>query len=66
MTDPRDTAPTTPASTPETMDHHTGNDHSTHGANTNLDPSLQGGASTPEDQRAAQTIQDAHERDQAE
>ncbi|MBZ9712485.1 hypothetical protein [Deinococcus multiflagellatus] len=44
-------------STPETMANHTGNDHSTHGANTNLDPALQGGPATASDQAATQEIE---------
>lgn len=50
---------TTPqTSTPEAAQDHTGSDHATHGANTNLDPHLQGGPVTPADRAATQDIED--------
>lgn len=48
----------TATSTPETAQDHTGSDHATHGANTNLDPHLQGGPVTPADRAATQDIED--------
>ena len=42
-----------PSSTPTTPATHTGSDHATQGANTNLSATLQGGPTTPGD-RAAQ------------
>lgn len=48
----------TATSTPETAQDHTGSDHATHGANTNLDPDLQGGPVTPADRAATQEIED--------
>lgn len=45
-------------STPEAAQDHTGSDHATHGANTNLDPHLQGGPVTPADRAATQDIED--------
>lgn len=52
----------TTISTPETMDTHSGSATATHGANTNLDPSLQGGPGTAEDRAATDDIQTQHER----
>ncbi|GGR57388.1 hypothetical protein GCM10008959_18920 [Deinococcus seoulensis] len=48
----------TATSTPEDAQDHTGSDHATHGANTNLDPHLQGGPATPADRAATQDIED--------
>ncbi|MFB9990714.1 hypothetical protein ACFFLM_01750 [Deinococcus oregonensis] len=54
----------TPAtsSTPETMENHTGSATSTHGANTNLDPSMQGGAGTAADKAATQDAVEQHQQ----
>lgn len=54
MTDPQ------PSSTPETAQDHTGSDHATHGANTNLTPDVQGGPTRGEDRAATETITDQH------
>lgn len=56
----------TPTSTPETPRTHTGGDHSSHGANTNLDPDLQGGPSTPADRAATDTIEEQYQGDRPE
>lgn len=53
-------APT--SSTPETMENHTGNATSTHGANTNLDSSMQGGAGTAADAAATQDAVEQHQQ----
>lgn len=50
-----ETSPQT--STLEAAQDHTGSDHATHGANTNLDPDLQGGPVTPADRAATQEIE---------
>lgn len=52
------------ASTPETMDTHTGSATATHGANTNLDTNMQGGPQTGADQAAAQVIEQQHVPDE--
>lgn len=49
-----------PVSTPEAASEHSGSDHATQGANTNLDASVQGGPVTQQDRAAAQVIQDQH------
>lgn len=53
----------TEVSTPETMDTHGGGDAATHGANTNLDPHLQGGPATPADRAATREIEQQHVQD---
>ena len=45
-----------PSSTPTTPATHTGSDHATQGANTNLSATLQGGPTTPGDRAATQQI----------
>ena len=50
-------AQNTDVSTPETMDNYGGGDASTHGANTNLDPNMQGGPATPADRAATEEIE---------
>lgn len=47
-------------STPEAAQDHTGSDHATHGANTNLTPDVQGGPTRGEDRAATETITDQH------
>ncbi|UQN07312.1 hypothetical protein [Deinococcus sp. QL22] len=54
--------PSTTSSTPETMENHTGNATSTHGANTNLDPSMQGGAGTAADAAATENVVEQHQQ----
>lgn len=51
-----------PASTPIDMDTHEGGAASTYGANTNLDPSLQGGPATDRDRAATDRIEEQHEQ----
>ncbi|MFC4639083.1 hypothetical protein [Deinococcus hohokamensis] len=48
--------PRTTVSTPITNETHTGSATASQGANTNLDPTLQGGPATAADQAATQTI----------
>ncbi|NTY00299.1 hypothetical protein [Deinococcus sp. JMULE3] len=57
MTDPQ------PQSTPETAQDHTGSDHATHGANTNLTPDVVGGPANPQDRAATDAITDQHAHD---
>lgn len=45
-----------PVSTPATSQTHGGSATETHGANTNLDPNMQGGPVTPADRAAAEEI----------
>ncbi len=45
-----------PVSTPATPQTHSGSDTETHGANTSLDPNMQGGPVTPADRAAAEEI----------
>mgnify|MGYP000026383503 CR=1 FL=1 len=45
-----------PSSTPTTPATHTGSDHATQGANTNLSATFQGGPTTPGDRAATQQI----------
>jgi hypothetical protein len=52
-------------STPGTMDTHDGDATSTHGANTNLDPGLQGGPATASDRAATSEIEEHHEHREA-
>ncbi|GAA0503185.1 hypothetical protein [Deinococcus depolymerans] len=47
-------------STPEAAQQHSGSDHATQGANTNLDGTVQGGPATPEDRAATADIQEQH------
>lgn len=51
-----------PASTPIDMDTHEGGAASTYGANTNLDPQLQGGPATASDRAATDQIEAQHEQ----
>ena len=46
----------TPSSTPATSQTHTGAANETHGANTNLDPNMQGGPVTPADRAATKEV----------
>lgn len=50
------------ASTPINMDTHEGGAASTYGANTNLDPHMQGGPATAADQAATAEIEEQHEQ----
>ncbi|QFP75603.1 hypothetical protein [Deinococcus sp. AJ005] len=50
------------ASTPINMETHEGGAASTYGANTNLDPALQGGPATAADQAATDKINEQHEQ----
>lgn len=59
MSDPQDRPG---VSTPETMREHGGEADRSHGANTNLDPALQGGPATGEDQAATERVLDERER----
>ncbi|CAM3728398.1 M-like protein [Deinococcus saxicola] len=60
--------PATTSSTPETastpidMNTHQGGAASTYGANTNLDPALQGGPATAADQAATDEIEKQHQQ----
>lgn len=54
------TGQSTGVSTPETMDTYMGGDASTHGANTNLDPAIQGGPITEADRAATRNIEQQH------
>lgn len=47
-------------STPETAQEHSGSDHATHGANTNLTPAVQGGPTQRDDREATDAITDQH------
>lgn len=49
-----------PISTPTTLETHTGSATATQGANTNLDPNMQGGPSTTGDKAAMQEIKEQH------
>lgn len=53
----------TPVSTPETMENHEGGAASTHGANTNLDPSVQGGPVSADDRSFARKVEQEHAQD---
>ncbi len=50
-----------PASTPIDMETHEGDAASTYGANTNLDPQMQGGPATASDRAATDEIEKQHE-----
>lgn len=50
-----------PASTPIDMNTHQGGEASTYGANTNLDPHLQGGPATASDRAATDEIEAQNE-----
>ena len=66
MGEGKPTTPSTPASgatsTPIDMDTHQGGAASTYGANTNLDPNLQGGPATAADRAATDEIEQQHEQ----
>ena len=49
-----------PRSTPSTPQTTTGSATETHGANTNLDPKLQGGPATAQDRAKTEEITDEH------
>ncbi|GAA5503978.1 hypothetical protein Dxin01_03746 [Deinococcus xinjiangensis] len=52
----------TTISTPATPETHTGAANETHGANTNLDPNMQGGPITPADKAATQKVVDEKDK----